>query len=224
MVKGLGYGAKVDVWSLGIVCFEMAEAQPPYLNFPPLRALFLIATHGAPPLKEPTAWSRHFQDLVRRCTRMDAESRPSSAQLLTHPWLKTAVSRDGIAKMLQRLPQNQSSSSKWDEIVAEAGLSKSEVEDYPRTVERIMSVHSSYALAPAGSGPGRNSINEALEEGEPKKENEASPMLLKSIGLDKLFPRKDPTAVVGPLSKIAEGENGDVFTASLVERDVEEVA
>ena len=48
MIRGHDYGTRVDVWSTGILCMEMAEGEPPYMDFPPLRALFLITTKGIP--------------------------------------------------------------------------------------------------------------------------------------------------------------------------------
>lgn len=46
LIRGHEYTAKVDIWSLGIMIMEMAEGEPPYMEFPPLRALFLITTKG----------------------------------------------------------------------------------------------------------------------------------------------------------------------------------
>jgi serine/threonine protein kinase len=46
LIRGQEYTAKVDIWSLGIMVMEMAEGEPPYMEFPPLRALFLITTKG----------------------------------------------------------------------------------------------------------------------------------------------------------------------------------
>lgn len=37
VIKGLKYNAKVDIWSLGVVLLEMAEGDPPYVEYPPLR-------------------------------------------------------------------------------------------------------------------------------------------------------------------------------------------
>ena len=52
LIEGHDYDARVDVWSLGIMIREMAEGEPPYLEFPTARALFLILTKGVPDLKE----------------------------------------------------------------------------------------------------------------------------------------------------------------------------
>lgn len=60
----------------------MAEGEPPYMEFPPLRALFLITTKGIPPLKEPHKWSPEFTDFYNKCLDKEVDRRPSADELL----------------------------------------------------------------------------------------------------------------------------------------------
>ena len=60
----------------------MAEGEPPYMEFPPLRALFLITTKGIPDLKKPQNWSEDFRDFLRCCLIKDYDDRPDTDQLL----------------------------------------------------------------------------------------------------------------------------------------------
>lgn len=82
LIRGQNYDTKVDIWSLGIMIMEMAEGEPPYMEFPPLRALFLITTKGIPDLKDPGKWSSPFRQFVALCLEKDPEKRPDADELL----------------------------------------------------------------------------------------------------------------------------------------------
>jgi len=99
LIRGQNYDTKVDVWSLGIMIMEMAEGEPPYMEFPPLRALFLITTKGIPDLKEPRKWSQPFQQFVSLCLEKDPEKRPDANQLLQHPFLQAAKNGEAMVKL-----------------------------------------------------------------------------------------------------------------------------
>jgi serine/threonine protein kinase len=85
LIRGHDYGVKIDIWSLGIMVMEMAEGDPPYMEFPPLRALFLITTKGIPPLKNAEKWSRDMNGFVARCLETIPDNRADSDELLQHP-------------------------------------------------------------------------------------------------------------------------------------------
>ncbi|KAL6040234.1 Serine/threonine-protein kinase pakA [Balamuthia mandrillaris] len=87
LIRGQEYDTKVDIWSLGIMIMEMAEGEPPYMDFPPLRALFLITTKGIPDLKEPKKWSEPFREFVALCLEKDPDRRPDANTLLKHRFL-----------------------------------------------------------------------------------------------------------------------------------------
>jgi len=93
LIRGHDYDNKVDIWSLGIVVMEMAEGDPPYMEFPPLRSLFLISTRGIPELKELDRWTPEFKDFVKLCLRTDPEERPNAEALLKHDFIAKGKKR-----------------------------------------------------------------------------------------------------------------------------------
>jgi len=88
LIRGQNYNIRVDVWSLGIMAMECAEGNPPYMEFPPLRALFLITTKGIPDLKETAKWSKEFHDFVKKCLIQEPADRPDAKQMSTHAFTK----------------------------------------------------------------------------------------------------------------------------------------
>jgi len=78
---------KVDVWGLGILLREMVEGEPPYLEFPPLRAMFLITTKGIPPLYEPDKWSLELKEFMDLCLKKNVKERPLASELNGHRFL-----------------------------------------------------------------------------------------------------------------------------------------
>ena len=101
VVKQKPYGSKVDIWSLGIMAIEMIEAEPPYLNEEPLKALYLIATNGTPRLKKPDKLTKDLKAFLAVCLCVDVKSRASAAELLSHDFLKNGCSLVSLADLLK---------------------------------------------------------------------------------------------------------------------------
>uniref|UniRef100_A0A8C8CIJ2 non-specific serine/threonine protein kinase n=1 Tax=Oncorhynchus tshawytscha TaxID=74940 RepID=A0A8C8CIJ2_ONCTS len=68
------YDGKVDVWSLGITCIELAERKPPLFNMNAMSALYHIA-------------SDYFRNFVDSCLQKIPQDRPISDVLLNHRFL-----------------------------------------------------------------------------------------------------------------------------------------
>nr|XP_019005448.1 STE/STE20/PAKA protein kinase [Kwoniella mangroviensis CBS 8507]OCF68909.1 STE/STE20/PAKA protein kinase [Kwoniella mangroviensis CBS 8507] len=101
VVKQKEYGAKVDIWSLGIMAIEMIENEPPYLDEEPLKALYLIATNGTPTLKNPERLSQDLKHFLSVCLCVDVSFRATSTELLKHEFLQLACPIRDLAPLLK---------------------------------------------------------------------------------------------------------------------------
>ncbi|XP_030814717.1 serine/threonine-protein kinase TAO3 isoform X1 [Camarhynchus parvulus] len=80
------YDGKVDVWSLGITCIELAERKPPLFNMNAMSALYHIAQNDSPRLQS-NEWSDSFRGFVDYCLQKIPQERPSSTDLLRHDFV-----------------------------------------------------------------------------------------------------------------------------------------
>ncbi|KAI7874520.1 kinase-like protein [Lichtheimia hyalospora FSU 10163] len=101
VIKGQAYDAKADIWSLGVLMLEMMQGDPPYVEYPPLRAVFLIASSGLPSLAKPDHWSNELKDFVQLCTMTEPEDRPDAAGLLKHAFFSNVANTDEMVTLIE---------------------------------------------------------------------------------------------------------------------------
>ncbi|KAF7326905.1 Non-specific serine/threonine protein kinase [Mycena venus] len=102
IAKNEEYGAKVDVWALGIMTVEMFEKGPPYIDEgDAMKVLYLVASNGTPTLKNPEALSREAKCFLAVCLCVDVGSRAWAGELLDDPFMQKACPPARIAPLLQ---------------------------------------------------------------------------------------------------------------------------
>jgi len=107
IIRGSQYDHKVDIWSLGIMLHEMTEGKPPYYNFPPIRAMYLISTRGTPGLQSPNAWSVDFRGFMQLCLQISPTARSAADELLQHRFLIGAGAPRDMIGLLQQAQETR---------------------------------------------------------------------------------------------------------------------
>ncbi|KAH0788642.1 STE family protein kinase [Histomonas meleagridis] len=105
LIKSLPYSFAVDIWSLGILCRELAEGEPPYVDVPPMKALYMIVSVGIPEISAKDQRSPEFLDFLDKCLNVDPDQRPSAEELLKHPFIEMACETKFIPPLIQLAAQ-----------------------------------------------------------------------------------------------------------------------
>ncbi|XP_059974592.1 serine/threonine-protein kinase TAO3 [Mesoplodon densirostris] len=95
------YDGKVDIWSLGITCIEMAERKPPLFNMNAMSALYHIAQNDSPTLQS-KEWTDSFRTFVDYCLQKMPQERPTSVELLRHDFVRRDRPLRVLIDLIQR--------------------------------------------------------------------------------------------------------------------------
>lgn len=130
MILRQPHGTATDIFSFGVVMFEVLLGKPITSQYPPIRAMWMNAVNGGPPISDAkaknaanvakadtseddiwgglvqqskTVWSDQAYDFVQRALVLDPSQRPTAHQLLSHPFIKLASDQREMKRILKIL-------------------------------------------------------------------------------------------------------------------------
>jgi serine/threonine protein kinase len=79
VIKGLPFNEKADVWSIGCLLYELLTGGPLYREYHKVKAVFRIASRGAPAIPERIAnsLSSDCKEFLQLCLRSNPQDRAS---------------------------------------------------------------------------------------------------------------------------------------------------
>eukprot|EP00298_Acanthocystis_sp_HF-20_P015580 c21184_g3_i2.p1 GENE.c21184_g3_i2~~c21184_g3_i2.p1 ORF type:complete len:229 (+),score=72.78 c21184_g3_i2:3-689(+) len=98
------YGVSSDIWSIGIVLFELALCEPPHYSLDPESAQLMIMMDNPPILvdRPDCVWSDTIKHFVSCCLQKNQFARSDCDDLLQHPFIAMAYSDDEWLNILKK--------------------------------------------------------------------------------------------------------------------------
>lgn len=92
IIKGVDYDISCDLWSIGVIAYELLTGEPPFLadNIVKMRNCIITGDFSFKQDK----WSRftpEAKDWVKKLMQTNPKNRLDADKALDHPWLKTVV-------------------------------------------------------------------------------------------------------------------------------------
>lgn len=100
ILNGERYKESVDIWSLGVICYECAEGTTPYGDSKNMLDLKKnIEKHPEPTISQ--HWSKQFQQFVIFCLQKNPKNRKSAHELLETEFLKNVDETDARRRLVE---------------------------------------------------------------------------------------------------------------------------
>ncbi|CAF1030666.1 unnamed protein product [Rotaria sordida] len=100
------YDGKVDIWSLGITCIELAERKPPLFNMNPMSALYHIAQNDPPTLMmkndNQLSYTNDFISFIAICLQKNPNNRPTANDLRDTSFITNNSNREILIDLIRR--------------------------------------------------------------------------------------------------------------------------
>ena len=110
VLRSPNYSFTVDIWSLGISVFVLAERRYPYRNLTKDKAqLYNIIKNNDHTPSISSHHPQHMQAFVNSCLA-EENSRPTAKQLLSHPWIRSSSTRSDMGNLVRNIYYGNQSS------------------------------------------------------------------------------------------------------------------
>uniref|UniRef100_A0A8D2ZX51 non-specific serine/threonine protein kinase n=1 Tax=Scophthalmus maximus TaxID=52904 RepID=A0A8D2ZX51_SCOMX len=160
-MKDAPYDYKADTWSLGITLIELAQIEPPHHELNPMRVLLKIAKSEPPTLEQPHKWSQEFKDFLRKALDKNPETRPTAAQLMEHPFVRSVTSNrplrelvaEAKAEVMEEIEDNREEGEEDDAMELTASPGKEPCQTSQTSLEGDQSLDTPSPTTPSPTTP-----------------------------------------------------------------------
>jgi len=122
VIRGVGYGRRADVWSLGCTVIEMVTGQPPWSDSNDQVAVMYRVASGTEVVEIPKSLSTEGRNFLTWCFKRDPNDRATTKYLLEHPFTMLGSSKGLFRKAPPPPPRQTQSAGAIDMCTIAGGM------------------------------------------------------------------------------------------------------